>query len=219
MFIGHFAPAMIAATHPKAPGLGTLFVAGQLVDFGFFGFALMGIENFRITPGITTMNPLDLYDMPFTHSLLGSGIWAIGFALLIWLFTNNRTSAVVGGAVVLSHWFLDLLVHAPDLTIAGSPPMMGLGLWNYPLVAMPLEILLTFGALSYYFAKSKATSPRANLALALLIILLAALQIFNWFAPEPEAATPDMMISALVAFALAALVAAFVGKTRTLKYA
>ena len=35
MFIGHYAPAMIAATHPKAPGLGTLFVAGQLIDFGF----------------------------------------------------------------------------------------------------------------------------------------------------------------------------------------
>jgi hypothetical protein len=50
MFIGHFAPAMVAATHPKAPGLGTLFVAGQLLDFGFFGLALAGIEKFRITP-------------------------------------------------------------------------------------------------------------------------------------------------------------------------
>ncbi|MEP2990687.1 MAG: hypothetical protein ABJN65_09130 [Parasphingorhabdus sp.] len=219
MFIGHFAPAMIAATHPKAPGLGTLFVAGQLVDFGFFGLALAGIENFRITPGITTMNPLDLYDMPFTHSLLGSGIWAVGFALLIWLFTKNRTGAVIGGAVVLSHWFLDLLVHAPDLTIAGGPPMLGFGLWNYPAIAMPLEIILTFGALGYYFVKSKASSPRANLAIVLLVILLTALQVFNWFAPEPEAATPDMMISALVAFALAAGVASFVGRTRTLKYA
>lgn len=218
MFIGHFAPAIVAATHPKAPGLGVLFVAGQLVDFGFFGLALIGIENFRITPGITTMNPLDLYDMPFTHSLLGSGIWAIGFALLIWLITKNRTGAIIGGAVVLSHWFLDLLVHAPDLTIAGSPPMLGFGLWNYPIVAMPLEIILTFGALWYFMAKSKAISPRANLAVGLLVILLAALQIFNWFAPEPEAATPDMMISALVAFALAAGVASFVGRTRTLKY-
>ncbi len=219
MFIGHFAPAMIAATHPKAPGLGTLFVAGQLVDFGFFGLALVGIENFRITPGITTMNPLDLYDMPFTHSLLGSGIWAIGFGLLIWLFTKNRIGAIIGGAVVLSHWFLDLLVHAPDLTFAGSPPMLGFGLWNYPAIAMPLEIILTFGALGYYFVKSKASSPRANLAIAILVLLLTALQVFNWFAPEPEGATPDMMISALVAFALAAGVASFVGRTRTLKYA
>ncbi len=219
MFIGHFAPAIVAATHPKAPGLGSLFVAAQLVDFGFFGLALAGIENFRITPGITTMNPLDLYDMPFTHSLIGSAVWAIGFALLIWLFTKNRTGAAIGGAVVLSHWFLDLLVHAPDLTLAGSPPMLGFGLWNYPAIAMPLEIAITFGALWYFVVKSKATSPRAGLALGLLVLLLAALQAFNWFAPEPEAATPDMMISALVAFALAALVATFVGRTRTLRYA
>lgn len=219
MFIGHFAPAIVAATHPKATGLGSLFVAAQLVDFGFFGLALAGIENFRITPGMTTMNPLDLYDMPFTHSLIGSAVWAIGFGLLIWLFTKNRTGAMIGAAVVLSHWFLDLLVHAPDLTLAGSPPMLGFGLWNYPAIAMPLEIAITFGALWYFAIKSKATSPRAGLALGLLVLLLAALQAFNWFAPEPEAATPDMMISALIAFALAALVAAFVGRTRTLRYA
>lgn len=219
MFIGHFAPAIVAATHPKATGLGSLFVAAQLVDFGFFGLALAGIENFRITPGMTTMNPLDLYDMPFTHSLIGSAVWAIGFGLVIWLFTKNRTGAMIGAAVVLSHWFLDLLVHAPDLTLAGSPPMLGFGLWNYPAIAMPLEIVITFGALWYFDIKSKSTSPRAGLALGLLVLLLAALQAFNWFAPEPEAATPDMMISALIAFALAALVAAFVGRTRTLRYA
>ena len=134
MFIGHFAPAMVAATHPRAPGLGTLFVAGQLLDFGFFGLALAGIENFRITPGITKMVPLDLYDMPYTHSLLGSAVWAAAFALLIWLFTRNRTGALIGGAVGLSHWFLDLLVHAPDLTLAGAPPKMGFALWNHPMI-------------------------------------------------------------------------------------
>lgn len=219
MFIGHFAPALVAATHPRAPGLGTLFVAGQLVDFGFFGLALAGIENFRITPGITKMVPLDLYDMPYTHSLLGSGIWAIGFALLIWLFTKNRTAALIGGGAVLSHWFLDLLVHGPDLTIAGSPPKLGFGLWNYPMIEMPLELIISFGAVWFYAAKTKAISPRANLALGLLVILLAALQAFNWFAPEPKSATPVMMISALVAFALAAGVAAFVGHTRSLKNA
>ena len=35
MFIGHFAPALVVAARPKAAGLGTLFVAAQLVDIGF----------------------------------------------------------------------------------------------------------------------------------------------------------------------------------------
>jgi membrane-bound metal-dependent hydrolase YbcI (DUF457 family) len=217
MFIGHFAPAMVAATHPKAPGLGTLFVAGQLLDFGFFGLAIAGIENFRITPGITQMVPLDLYDMPYTHSLLGSAIWAAAFALLIWLFTRNRTGALIGGAVVLSHWFLDLLVHAPDLTLAGSPPKMGFALWNYPMIEMPLELAITFGALAFFVAHTRPIAPSSKVALVLLVVLLAAFQAVNWFAPEPEAVTKGMMITALIAFSVASVAAFLVGKTRMLK--
>ena len=82
MFIGHFAPALVAATHPKAPNLGVLFVGAQLIDFGFFVFVLAGIEHLRIVPGITAMNSLDLYSMPYTHSLAGSVVWGAGFALL-----------------------------------------------------------------------------------------------------------------------------------------
>ncbi|MEO9634713.1 MAG: hypothetical protein ABJF89_01325 [Parasphingorhabdus sp.] len=217
MFIGHFAPAMVAATHPKAPGLGTLFVAGQLLDFGFFGLALTGIENFRITPGITKMVPLDLYDMPYTHSLLGSAVWAAGFALLIWLFTRNRTGALIGGAVVLSHWFLDLLVHAPDLTLTGSPPKLGFGLWNYPAIEMPLELAITFGALAFFIARTRAVSARSKYALGLLAVLLAVFQAANWFGPVPEAADAAMKATGLFAFSVAALAAWWAGKSRVLK--
>ena len=217
MFIGHYAPAMVAATHPRAPGLGTLFVAGQVLDFGFFGLALTGAENFRITPGITKMVPLDLYDMPYTHSLLGSAVLAAGFALLIWLVTRNRTGALIGGAVVLSHWFLDLLVHAPDLTLAGAPPKFGFGLWNYPMIEMPLEIGITFGALAFFVARTRPVAPGSRIALVLLAILLAVFQAVNWFAPEPETADANMMITALIAFAVLSAVALLVGKTRALK--
>jgi len=217
MFIGHFAPAMVAATHPRAPGLGTLFVAGQLLDFGFFGLALAGIENFRITPGITKMVPLDLYDMPYTHSLLGSAVWAAAFALLIWLFTRNRTGALIGGAVVLSHWFLDLLVHAPDLTLAGAPPKMGFALWNHPMIEMPLELAITFGALAFFVIRTRAVSSRSKYALGLLAVLLLAFQWINWFGPEPETADTAMKLTGLFAFSVAALAAWWAGRTRLLK--
>ncbi|WP_328799791.1 hypothetical protein [Sphingorhabdus sp. 109] len=192
-------------------------MAGQLVDFGFFGLALAGIENFRITPGITEMVPLDLYDMPYTHSLLGSAVWAAVFALLIWLFTRNRTGALIGGAVVLSHWFLDLLVHAPDLTLAGSPPKMGFALWNHPMIEMPLELLLTFGALAFFVVRTRPVAAGSRIALVLLAILLAVFQAVNWFVPEPETADANMMITALIAFAVLSAVALLVGKTRALK--
>ena len=208
---------MVAAAHPKAPGLGTLFVAGQLVDFAFFALAIAGIENFRITPGITKMVPLDLYDMPYTHSLLGSAVWALGFALLIWLLTKNSAGALIGGVVVLSHWFLDLLVHGPDLTIAGSPPKLGFGLWNYPAIEMPLEIIITFGALAFYVMKTRAISQKSKYAIALLAALLALFQAINWFGPPPEAANMELKGTALVSFTVAALAAWWLGKTRRFK--
>jgi hypothetical protein len=83
MFIGHFAPALVAATHPKAPRLPILFIAGQFVDWLFFGFVLIGVEHMRFKPGATAMNPMDLYHMPLTHSLIGSLAWAAGFAALV----------------------------------------------------------------------------------------------------------------------------------------
>ena len=109
MFIGHFAPAFAAAAvTPARPRLGLYFLAAQLVDWAFFAFVLVGIEDMRIVPGITAMNPMDLYHMPYTHSLLGSAGFAIGFAVLVWLFTRDRLASVLSGCVVLSaptsHW-------------------------------------------------------------------------------------------------------------------
>ena len=209
MFIGHWAPAFIAATHPRAPKLATLFVAAQLVDWGFFALLLTGAEKMRIVPGITAMNPLDLYHMPYTHSLLGSTIWAIGFAVLVWLARRDWVTAGIAAAVVLSHWLLDLLVHVPDLTIAGSPPKLGLGLWNYPMIEMPLELALTFGALWLYVRARQPAPLRAGLLAALLL----ALQLFNWFGPVAPEVTPATSYLALFAYGLVTLAAWWMGKS------
>lgn len=212
MFIGHWAPALAAAAvSRKSPGLGTLFVAAQLVDWGFFALAWAGIEHVRIIPGHTAMNPMDLYHMPYTHSLLGSAVWAAAFAALIWMASRDRSAAVIGGAVVLSHWFLDLLVHVPDLTLAGSPPPMGLGLWNYPMIEMPLELAITFGPLAWY-AKAR---PGPLVPVLVLGAILLLVQAVNWFGPPPEAPGPEMYGTALFAYALLAAVAWWVGRTRT----
>jgi hypothetical protein len=214
MFIGHFAPAIVAATHPKAPSLGKLFVAAQLVDYAFFVLVLTGIEKMRLGTGITAMNNMDLYHMPYTHSLLGTAGWAVLFGVFLYILSRNWVGALIGSGVVFSHWFLDLLVHAPDLTLAGNPPKLGFGLWDSPAIEMPLELGLTFGALVYFARKTKA-ADRKNNRVWILGVLLLALQAYNWFAPEPEILTAWMPISALAAFTLAAGVAYWAGKNRT----
>jgi hypothetical protein len=203
MFIGHFAPAMLAATRKDAPSLPVLFVAAQFVDWLFFAFLLTGTEAMRFREGTSVMNPMDLYHMPYTHSLLGSVGFALLFGAVIWLLTRNRAGAVMAALVVLSHWFLDLLVHIPDLTIAGSGPKLGLGLWNYPAVEMPLELILTFAALWLY---ARARRPRLVPLLALGGVMLA-LQAVNWFGPvEPEVTTGTSVL-AFFAYGLITLAA------------
>lgn len=113
MFVGHFAPALVAAAQPRAAGLGTLFIAAQILDIGFAALLIPGLEAMRIVPGITAMNPMDLYHMPYTHSLLGALLWSLLFGALVGLASGRRAAAVGAGIVVLSHWFLDLAVHIP----------------------------------------------------------------------------------------------------------
>ena len=210
MFIGHFAPALVAATHPRAPKLATLFVAGQLIDWVFFALLLTGEEKMRVVPGITAMNPMDLYHMPYTHSLAGSAAWALGFAALVWAWRRDLVSAGIAGAVVLSHWLLDLLVHRPDLTIAGSPPKLGFGLWNHPAIEMPLELALTFGALWFYLARTRGPMLTAIVLAAILL----ALQAVNWFGPVASEVAPATSYLAFFAYGLATLAAWWLGKTR-----
>lgn len=209
MFIGHWAPAMVAATRKDAPSLPLLFVAAQLVDWLFFLFLMFGVESMRITPGISAMNPMDLYHMPYTHSLLGTALWAAVFGGLIFTISRNRMAALIAALVVLSHWFLDLLVHVPDLTIAGTPPKLGLGLWNHPAIEMPLELLLTFGALWFY---ARAAKPKRG-PLAVLTVILLALQAIHWFGPVEAEVTLGTSLLALFAFGLATLASWWVSRS------
>ncbi len=211
MFIGHFAPAFAAAAiSPRAPKLATLFVAGQLVDWAFFTFAFFGIERMRVEPGATVMVPLDLYHMPYTHSLLGTAAWAIVFTGLVLWARKDAVTASLAGLVVLSHWLLDWLTHRPDLSLMGGDDMHGLGLWNVPLIAIPLELGITIGAFYWYV---KATRGPIGPPIILLTVLLA-FQAINWFGPSPQTAGPLLYTQALLAFLLATLFAAWVGTTR-----
>jgi hypothetical protein len=214
MFIGHFAPAFIAAAvSPQSPRLGTVFVAAQLVDWGFFALALFGVERLRVDPAASVMVPLDLYHMPYTHSLIGAAIWAAAFFGVVAIRDRNLFAGMLAGAVVLSHWLLDLIVHVPDLTIDGTPPKLGLGLWNYPWAAIPLELGLTLGAFAFYLHRTRG--PMGPPAILLGVLLL--LQMINWVAPHPDSAGPSLYIQALVAFAVLTALAVWVGKNRWFK--
>lgn len=214
MFIGHFAPAFIAAAvSPRSPRLGILFVAAQLVDWAFFSLALVGVERMRIDPEASVMVPFDLYHMPFTHSLAGTLVFAAVFAGILTISQRNPLGGVLGGLVVLSHWLLDFLVHIPDLTLAGDPPKYGLGLWNHPWIAIPLELALIGGAFAFYVRRTQGPPGPPFVLLAVLL----GLQAINWFAPHPAEAGAFLYLQALFAFGLVTALAVWVSTNRGIK--
>jgi membrane-bound metal-dependent hydrolase YbcI (DUF457 family) len=117
MFVGHYSVAFAVKSESNKVPLWVLFVAVQLLDLLWAPFVLLGIEKMRITPGITAANPLDLYYMPYTHSLVGALSWS-ALAFVIYKLASGRNSpygaAVIVAVAVFSHWVLDLIVHRPD---------------------------------------------------------------------------------------------------------
>lgn len=219
MFIGHYAPALVAATSRRSPPLGGLFVAAQLVDIAFFSLFLLGVEKMRELPGATAMNGMDLYSMPFTHSLAGAIGWAAAFAVAVRLTGRDWTAGAIGGAVVVSHWLIDLIVHRPDLTLAGTPPLLGFGLWNHPAIEMPLELGITFAALGWYVARTRPLGGAGRWSPWALAAGMAALQAVNWATPQPDAPGPAPASAgwlALIAYAILTGLAWWVAHTRRL---
>src|SRR5881397_3163993 len=110
MFVGHYGVSFVAKRADNTIPLWVLFIAVQLLDVFWSGFVLLGFEQVRIVPGFTASNPLDLYYMPYTHSLVAAIGWSVLAAAVYRVAApsgNKRASTVIGGAV-FSHWVLDL---------------------------------------------------------------------------------------------------------------
>lgn len=82
MFIGHYAVAFAAKKVAPKISLGTLFLSSQFIDLLWPLLLLLGVEHVRIDPGNTAFTPLDFYDYPFTHSLVGVLFWSVFLGLV-----------------------------------------------------------------------------------------------------------------------------------------
>ena len=217
MFIGHYGIAFALKKYDKKLNLGFLFIAVQLVDFAFVFFILLGIEHMRIVPGFTESTSFDLYDIPYSHSLLASILWAVGTYLVVrYLFLKNsdkseaeksRTSLILRIAVI-SHYGLDFLVHTPDLLlIPGIDFKIGLGLWNFIIIAVALELsFLLIGSLIYFKSTESESTSVGKYGMFLFIAFLIFLTIMVYFMIHPTNMIVAL-ISLLLSFIILSLIA------------
>src|SRR4030095_12606497 len=197
MFIGHYGVSFAIKAIDRTIPLWILFIAVQLVDVLWGVFVLTGIEKVRIVPGITATNPLDLYYMPYTHSLVGALFWSALGCGGYWMFRKSPPATAGGtdwrlgaallvGLAVFSHWILDLIVHRPDLPLYDDTFKMGFGLWNFPAIAFGLEIILLFGGILLYMRSTTAANATGKLGMPILGLVLIAAQSVVFFGAPPS---------------------------------
>ena len=186
MFLGHFGLAFGAKHYAPAAGLGALFLAAQFVDLLWPVLLLAVIERVAIVPGITAVTPLDFQHYPVSHSLVAAFGWAALLGTIYYLMFRSARTAWAIALLVASHWFLDLVVHRPDLPILpGNEMRVGLGLWSSLPATLAIELAILGAGAGIY---SRTTRPRDAIGRWAFVGLLAVLLVIeaaNLFGPPP----------------------------------
>jgi len=219
MFVGHYAAAFALKGKEKGASLSMLFIATQFVDILFFPFAIAGIENLKFVKNFTEVNNFNMDYYPFTHGLLGTIVWSILFYIIyLYVFAKNKTNkksiALVMALGVLSHWFIDLIVHTPDLPLINGEPKFGFGLWNNKLATYGAEALVLILGLAYYLKKTVAINNAGKYVAILFVAFLLGINYLNLYVLPANDELIALTISAIVSYFLFAIMAHFVAKKR-----
>ncbi|HET9869784.1 MAG TPA: hypothetical protein VFR02_04740, partial [bacterium] len=136
--------------------------------------------------------PFDFYDFPLSHSLVMSLVWAAGFGLVYFILRGDKRSALVLAALVVSHWFLDVIVHRPDLPLTPlARHFWGLGVWNSEVGTLLAEYGLLAAGAWIYLKGTKSKDPMGNWVFYGLVFTLAAFYLISFLAPPPS--NPEMV--------------------------
>jgi membrane-bound metal-dependent hydrolase YbcI (DUF457 family) len=203
MYIGHYGASFAAKRVEPSIPLWVLFLAEQFLDVLWAPFILLGVEKVRITPHFTGSNALDLYYMPFTHSLVAALFWSCAGGIIYQFVArpSSRQASVVVASAVFSHWVLDLIVHVPDLPLYDNSAKVGLGLWNAPLLSFGLEAALLLGGI-WLCLRARLVRPGT----LVFGVLMLAIQAYNTFLGRPPKSDRAFAVTALIAYAVFAIV-------------
>jgi len=186
MFLGHFGLALAAKEVAPKASLGTAILAAEFLDTVWPLFVLAGIETVEVVPGITKITPLDFTSYPWSHSLAMSIGWGAAFAAVYWLVRRDRRTALWLGALVVSHWLLDWIVHRPDLPLyPGEAARHGLGLWNSVAVTLVLEFGTLAAGFAFYLRATRAADRIGSIGPWALVAVLVIIYMGAAFGPPP----------------------------------
>lgn len=190
MFIGHFGAAFGAKRLAPRVSLGTLFLAAQFIDLLWPTLLLLGLEHVSIAPGATTVTPLRFEHYPISHSLVAVLGWAAVIGGGYFLLRRKAHDAVMVGALVISHWLLDALVHRPDLPVMpGGSLHVGLEVWSSLPLTLLVEMPLFLAGTWFYARSTVPANRRGKWGLRGLVAVLLGIYAANLFGSPPPNVT------------------------------
>jgi hypothetical protein len=189
MFLGHYAVALGAKPAAPAASLGTLFAAAAFLDLVWPVLVIAGVERVSVAPGITAFTPLNFEHYPLSHSLLMSVVWALAFGGGYYWYKRSLRSATVIGALVLSHWVLDAIVHRPDLPLfPGGHALIGFGLWNSVAGTLAVELTMFAAGVVLYLRATRTRDSLGHWGFAVFAAFLLVIYAGAAFGPPPPSA-------------------------------
>jgi len=188
--VGHLAASFAVRGRFPRVGLFYLLAAGALLDVLWACAIASGLERAHIGTETGSAIPIVLDSVPYTHSLVAAGVWGALVSALWWLWRRERSVAVVLGALVASHWFLDYASHVPDLPVLPSGPLLGLGLWRSRAWSLAVEIGMLWIGLAIYARDTTGKDRIGAVGLVLVVAVLTVLGAGAFFSPAPPSVTP-----------------------------
>jgi hypothetical protein len=222
MLVGHYSASFAIKSMTRDVRLWVLFIAVQLMDVFWTSLLLLGVEKARVDPAFSSV-PLDLYYMPYSHSLVSLVVVCTAVFFLYRRFVPPRgltQPALFVALAVMSHWLLDIPVHRPDLPLYDDMDKIGLGLWNYPLWALLFEVGLLFAGIVMYLRATRATGKLGKYAMVIFGLGLVVIQIGIVYGPRPSWLSIEVTaVSLLVYYFATAAVVSWLEKKRVWKSA
>ncbi|MFT3697801.1 MAG: hypothetical protein QM831_31970 [Kofleriaceae bacterium] len=175
---GHFGFAAIVKSRVTSAPTWCLMLASVFMDVVFVPLLLTGVE---------TMQPYDggdgkaygaaIIHADYTHSILGAIALSVVFGIACALPWGKKIGAVMG-AVVFSHWVLDLPMHHHDMPLfPGKAGTLGFGLWSYPAIAAALELAIVIAGAWLYWNAARPLDPKRGKTCAILVAAFGVLTL------------------------------------------
>lgn len=220
MLAGHYGVSYALKAKEKRASLGLLFLTVQFADVLWSIFILLGLEKAQVVQTLPSSR-LDLYFMPITHSIAGALFWSIATYVLFRFLpapkgARKRMIALAMAIGVVSHVLLDIPVHRPDIALFGNMYKIGLGLYNYPVIAFSLEAIVLLGGLWLYLRSTTGKTFLGKYGMIIFTIVMLLWTAVTYWGPTPN----DMQVIAIFNesfYLVSAVVAAWLDGKRSPK--